>query len=204
MEIAPNRAFRDSGLYLFAGFPGTGKSSLIEKFIEIEVQKRKGRVLIVTPDPFDWKQYPELDVDQPDCFSNIRSPHRIIYEPGVIEKIADYTTGFFDGLIAFDDCRCYTKANIQESLRKLIIRRRHRSHDIIAAGHGFTEIPPVFFTYANKYVIFYTQDSIERRKEEIGNSNFDAVKQAVEDVNSMYNKDPHFFKCIHAKKINQV
>ena len=192
---------RDSGLYLLAGYPKTGKSTIIQKFIDIEVQKRKGRVTIITPDPFEWKHYPEINVNAPNPFKDINSPHKIIYQDGIIDLIADDFRGFYDGLIAFDDCRCYTKPKIQEALRKLIIRRRHRSHDIIASAHGFTEIPPVFFTYATKYIIFYTQDNIDRRKEEIGYSNFNAVKQAVNDVNKMYSKDSHFCKVINANAL---
>lgn len=189
---------RSSELNVIVGFNGTGKSTLIQKFIDLEVQKRKGRVMIVTPDPFEWKHYPEVNPMDPDCFKNIASPQKIIFEPGVIELIADQYNGFFDGLIAFDDCRSYTKPNIQEALRTLIIRRRQRSHDIIAAGHGITEIPPVFITYANRYSIFYTQDNPDRRKEELGTA-YEPFKQATLDVNAKFNSDPHFFKIINAR-----
>lgn len=188
---------RPAELNVFTGFNGTGKSTLIQKFIDIEIQKRKGRALIVVPDPIEWRQYPEIDSLNPD-FRNISSPHKIIYEPGVMELIADPYDGFKDGLLIFDDCRSYTKANIQESLRSIIIRRRQRSHDIIAAGHGITEIPPVFITYANRYTIFYTQDNPDRRKEELGTA-FEAFRQATIDVNSKYNSDPHYFKIINAR-----
>lgn len=189
---------RNSELNVLAGFNGTGKSTFIQKCIDLEVQKRSGRVIIVTPDPFEWKQYPEFDIHK-DLFREIRSPHKIIYTPGVIEAIADERTGFYDGLLAFDDCRCYTKSNIQEALRTIIIRRRQRSHDILAAGHGITEIPPVFLTYANHYTLFYTQDNPDRRKEELGNA-FEAFKKAQKDVNSKYSEaSPHYFKIIKAR-----
>lgn len=192
---------RSSELNVLVGFNGTGKSSLIQKFIDIEIQKRKGRCLIVTPDPFEWRQYPEINPDNPD-FASISSPHKIIYEPGVIELIADKYDGFFDGLLAFDDCRDYISTNIQKSLRTLVIRRRQRSHDIIAAGHGITEIPPVFITYANRYSIFYTQDNPDRRKEELGTA-YEPFKQATIDVNAKFTQDPHYFKIINAR-INPV
>lgn len=188
---------RSSQLNVIVGFNGTGKSTLIQKFVDLEVQKRSGRVLIVTPDPFEWKQYPEFNTKL-HSFREIRSPHKIIFEPGVIEFIADERNGFYNGLLAFDDARCYTKSQIQESLRTIIIRRRQRSHDIIVAGHGITEIPPVFITYANKFTLFYTQDNPDRRKEELGFA-FDAFKTAQTDVNSKFNDDPHFFKIINAR-----
>lgn len=193
---------RDSEVSVFVGFNGTGKSSLIEEFVRVEVQKRKGRALIVCPDPFEWKQYPILDPKKPGAFANMRSPHRLIYSEGDIKLIADPYTGYFDGLLAFDDCRAYTKPYIQDALRTLIIRRRQRSHDIIAAGHGFTEIPPVFFTYANRYAIFYTQDNVEKRKEDIGAA-FDMVCAAVRDVNCLYDKDPHSKIIIKARAIKR-
>lgn len=188
-----------STLNVFIGFPGTGKTTMIQQFIDLEVSKRKGRVLVVTPDPFEYKQYPEVDLKDIHCFTKILSPHKLVYnEPEDIEKIAHEYTGFFNGLLVMDDCRCYMKSNIQEALRKLFIRRRHRAHDIIAAGHGFTEIPPVFFTYANNYALFYTQDNVDRRKEELGAS-FEAVKQAVNDVNALYTSNEHAYKIIKAR-----
>ena len=196
MENQPSN--RDSQLNVFIGFNGTGKSTLIQKNIDVEVNVRDGRALIVTPDPFEWKQYPEIDLRDPDCFCKISEPTKLVYAPGDLNKIADQYKGFFNGLLIFDDCRCYMKANVQEALRTLVIRRRQRSHDIIAAGHGFTEIPPVFFTYSNRYALFYTQDNVDRRKEEIGSS-FLFVKKAVEDVNKMYSKNPHYCKIIKAR-----
>ncbi|MEI6435238.1 MAG: hypothetical protein WCP32_10365 [Bacteroidota bacterium] len=202
--MEPSQSNRSSELNVITGFNGTGKSTLIQKFIDLEVSKRKGRVLIVTPDPFEWKQYPEININDKDCFKNMRSPHKIIFDPGTIKKpgtialIADEYNGFFDGLLAFDDCRCYTKSNIQEELRTLIIRRRQRSHDIIAAGHGITEIPPVFITYANRYSVFYTQDNPDRRKEELGIA-YEPFKKAVADVNAQFNTNPHYFKIINAR-----
>ncbi|HQN16664.1 MAG TPA: hypothetical protein PLB59_09700 [Bacteroidales bacterium] len=193
---------RPSELNVLVGFNGTGKSTLIQKFIDIEIQKRKGRALIVVPDPIEWRQYPEINLDDPACFRKMSCPHKIIYEPGIIERIADKYDGFLNGLLVFDDCRSYTKANIQEALRTLIIRRRQRSHDIIAAGHGITEIPPVFLTFANRYTIFYTQDNPDRRKEELGTA-YEPFKQAVADVNAKFNEDPHYFKIINAR-INPV
>jgi energy-coupling factor transporter ATP-binding protein EcfA2 len=189
---------RPSELNVFVGFNGTGKSTLIQKFIDIEVEKRKGRVLIVVPDPIEWRHYPEVNLADPACFRKMSSPQKIIFEPGVLEIIAGQYDGFRDGLLVFDDCRAYTKPNIQEALRTLIIRRRQRSHDIIAAGHGITEIPPVFITYANRYTIFYTQDNPDRRKEELGIA-FEQFKQAAQDVNAKFNDDPHYFKIINAR-----
>jgi hypothetical protein len=193
-------ANRAAELDLLIGFPGTGKTTTLQKFIDVEVNSRKGRALIVTPDPIEWRQYPELDLTKKTCFSDMQSPHRVIYQPGVIERIADEFSGFYDGLLAFDDCRYYTGANVDAALRKIIIRRRQRQHDIFAAGHGFTEIPPVFFTYANNYFLFYTQDNIDRRKEEIGFA-FDAIKQAVQDVNAMYSTNPHSCLFVKARQI---
>ena len=199
METLQKKSNRSSKFILELGFPGTGKSTLMQKFIDLEVAKRKGRVLIVTPDPFEWKQYPIINLHDPECFHNIKGPTRLIYnEPSDIDRIADEYTGFLDGLLILDDCRFYLKPNIQDSFRKIIGRRRHRSHDIIAASHGFTEMPPTFFTYANEYALFYTQDNVERRKEEIG-AYFDSVKQAVEDVNAQYQTNEHACIIIKAR-----
>ena len=198
MEI-PIKNNRNSECHVYVGFPGSGKTYLMQLMVDLEVSSRKGRALIITPDPFEWKHYPLINLQDPDCFKKINSPTRLIYnDPSDIDRIADEYDGFFDGLLLFDDCREYVASNVQQSFRTLIRRRRHRSHDIIAAGQGFSEIPPIFFMLANRYVLFYTQDNVAKRKEEFG-IYYEPVKQAVIDVNKESLTNKHAKKIINAR-----
>lgn len=197
MEVQNNNTPRSAKVIIIVGFNGTGKTTITKQFVDVEVTRRKGRVLILVPDPIEWKEFPELDLSAPDCFHKMQSPHKIVVDENTLARIADPHSGFFNGLMIFDDCRGYFSTTVQKDLHTLIVRRRQRRHDIIAVGHGFTEIPPKFFTFANEYIIFYTQDPIEKRKDDIG-SPFEKIKNAVTDVNSHYITNPHYYKIIKA------
>ena len=60
---------------------------------------------------------------------------------------------------------------------------RHSAVDIFAIAHGFTEVPPVFFTFSTDFILFKTLDSISRRRQYI--SNYAAVEAKVREVNAI-------------------
>ena len=66
--------------------------------------------------------------------------------------------------------------------------------DIIACGHGFTEVPPKMFTFATHYALFKTIDNIERRKNVI--QNFEVMKEAQARINQKAQTDPHYYEII--------
>jgi len=66
--------------------------------------------------------------------------------------------------------------------------------DIFAVGHGFNEVPPVFFTFCSDIFLFRTTDNIARRKNCL--QNFELMEKAQAEVNQKAIKSPHFFKYI--------
>ena len=62
--------------------------------------------------------------------------------------------------------------------------------DVILVGHGFTDIPPQYFTYTSMFILFKTVENISRRKNVI--LNYDKIKQAVDRVNRIAETNHHY------------
>ena len=176
---------------LILGTNGTGKTTLAKKLVLNELKKKDSHILIVVPDEMEWDAVPWV---HPSFTHRIRTyvgARKIIYQKGLIENIRE---NFFSGLVLFDDCRAYFTAALDNDLHALLISRRQKMIDIIACGHGFTEVPPKMFTFATHYALFKTIDNIERRKNVI--QNFEVMKEAQARINQKAQTDPHYYEII--------
>ena len=174
---------------IILGTNGTGKTTLVAQLVQEAVKAGK-RALIVVADPVDWRQVEEIE-PQPSLlrkggFSGVR---KLVYQSDkdTLSPIKDY---YFDGLLIFDDCRAYLRANTPPELKNIFIRRRQFMRDIVIVGHGFTDVPPQFFTYTTMFILFKTVDNIERRKSVV--LDYEKVKAVVERVNKAAQKNPHY------------
>lgn len=175
---------RSTKLIIILGYNGTGKSTLVQKFIDNEL-KKQSRALIITPDCYEFINIPEAD-----NLKTFKGARRLIANDNIIKEVETYR----NGLLIFDDCRAYFNSKLEIELHTLLIRRRQRMVDVIAVGHGFTEVPPKFFTFANEIFLFNTKDNIHRRKDVI--KDFDRMQQAQTRVNQQAIKEPHYFEII--------
>lgn len=168
------------------GTNGTGKTS----FLRALVEKLETRVLVITPDDIEWSDCPLNELERASNF-RFDGIQRHIFDPkttlGKIEH-------FQKGVIIFDDCRAYLTANTDQAIRQLIIRRRQREVDVFAVAHGFTEMPPVFFTFASEIVLFETKDNIVRRKNCL--KDYERVLEVQQQVNAKAKKNPHYKEVI--------
>ncbi len=180
---------RPAKMTILLGTNGTGKTTLLRSIIESLHQ----RVLIITPDDAEWQHLPDnpLATKQDFIYSGMQ---RHIFDPnkktGTLSKIHL----FKKGIIIFDDCRAYLQASTSEEVRMLLIRRRQREVDIFAVGHGFTEVPPVFFTFATDIFLFRTTDEIARRKNCL--KDYENIRAAQARVNDEACANPHYFAYI--------
>jgi len=174
---------RKTKLIIIIGAPGTGKTTTTEKFLKAE----KNRTLVVTPDDKDWLHIPNIYKLELNDWTFTGARRRIWANNNDLDLISD---NFENGLIIFDDCRSYFKANLDETLHKFLIRRRQNQRDIIVAAHGFSEVPPKFFTFCTEIVLFNTQDNINARRDVL--RNFDFVKKIQENVNKNALINPHY------------
>jgi Cdc6-like AAA superfamily ATPase len=169
---------REAEQIIILGFNGTGKTTITRKFVERAI-KNNEKALIITPDFAEWKDIEETTLEKRDDF-NYTGARRYVWEEDfkVLVRIAKY---FFNGLLVFDDCRCYLTDRTPPELKRLFIRRRQYMMDIILCGHGFTDVPPKFFTNTSKYILFMTNDVIGDRRNMI--RNFEDVQAAQLRIN---------------------
>ena len=177
---------RAAKLVILLGHNGTGKTTMLRKILQESGQ----RCLIVTPDDVEWTDLPENELKSRSDFE-FTGMMRHIYKP---DTTLDAIKFFKKGILVFDDCRSYFQSNTDPRVRELLIRRRQRSVDVFAVGHGFTQVPPVFFTFASEYILFKTVDNIKMRKNYI--TNYDFMEQSQLYVNEQAKKDLHFYRVI--------
>jgi len=174
---------------IILGANGTGKTTVLQQILTQSNEKS----LVITPDDAEWRNYQEVELKQPDDFlyTGIR---RHIFNPAKKTGTLDRIHLFKMGKLVFDDCRSYLEAGTDIRIRNVLIRRRQRMVDVFAVGHGFTEVPPVFFTFATDIILFRTADNITRRKDCL--KDFDKMVEAQRRVNEKAKKDPHYFEII--------
>lgn len=160
------------------GTNGSGKSTLVKKLVLNEIQKKDSHVLVVTRHLNEWLSLPEVHSRFRHRVGDYVKARRLIYRDGDMQQLS---ANFRNGLLVFDDCRMYIHAATEQDLLDMLIGSRQRGVDIIAVGHGFTQVPPAFFTFATDIILFRTRDNIDRRKDVI--LNFDELKEAQARIN---------------------
>jgi len=173
------------------GYNGTGKTSFLQELINNELKKETPRVIIVTPDDSEWLQYDHADLINPSEFNFIGVRRHIFNDDYSMKMLSEYA---YDALILLDDCRFYITSNIEKALHGFLIRSRQHMNDIVAVGHGFTEVPPKFFTFASHIVLFHTKDNIFKRKDVL--KDFDRMVQKQIEVNQKSMSNFHYKEII--------
>lgn len=180
---------------VFVGAPGTGKTTVLRKILRKNLEAGR-RALIVTPHEDEWLDIDLVHPKFPDRIRTYKGARRVIaYELDDIEAVC---RNFKHGLLIFDDCKSYIPDTPHPMIRRMLAACRQNDVDFFAVGHGFTTVPPIFFTYATHFFIWHTTDNIQVRKNRIGN--YALVEKAVRDVNESFVKDPtkyaHYYKIV--------
>jgi len=178
-------------LIIILGYNGTGKTTLAKKLLLSELKKKNGRGLVLTPDDIEWGTLQEINGRFPDRIESYVKARKLIYYDGCL---LDIQNNFRKGLLIFDDIRAYSTAMTPQDLHNLLIRRRQKEIDIICVGHGFTEVPPKFFTFASEIILFNTKDNISMRKDVL--KDFEKMEEAQKRVNEKALNDPYYFEII--------
>jgi len=174
---------------VIVGTNGTGKTTYLKKLANATL-KRGERVLVITTHVEEWTEYPNLPHTAA-APQNFTHGARLLYmDKTTLELAADFRRG----LLIFDDCRTFLKANTDSQLYKIMISRRQQMVDICATAHGFSHIPPAFFTYTTDIVLFRTTDNISTRKAVL--PDFEKMKVAQARVNEKAQKQPHYYEVV--------
>ena len=150
------------------------------------------RVLIITPHDVEWLNYDFIDIEKGKKTRQFTGTKKYIYKDK--STLGNISRNFRNGLLIFDDCRAYFNSNVDNELHSLFIARRQKMIDIIAVGHGFTEIPPKFFTFASEIILFKTMDNIQKRKNVL--RNFEFMEQMQANVNKAAETNPYYCSII--------
>lgn len=175
---------------IILGHNGTGKSTLVGELIKKAASVGR-RSLIITPDPVEWSEVEEMNAKASDIrnFTGIR---KIVFES---EKETLPPLRYYNnGILIFDDCRAYFPAQVHPDLKYLFIRRRQLMLDLVLVGHGFTDIPPKYYTNSSKYILFKTVDNITSRKPVL--ARFEELKNAQARINKKALKNPYYKEVI--------
>jgi len=164
------------------GRTNTGKTTFIRENLVRKYQQSCNRVLIITPHPHEWSDVELIDISKK-AFFKYEGIRRTIATKDTIKLINNDKNYFRNGLIVFEDLRFFIDAKIDKDLEQLFIALDQRKIDIIGAAHGFTRVPPIFFTYASDYVLFKTKDNMKNRKDVISEEDYEILEQMKRRVN---------------------
>jgi hypothetical protein len=106
---------RQSLFFIIVGTNGTGKTTLLNKLIS----EKGGKSLIIDPDGMEWGHVQEIE---PEKCGELKSGQAKILAP-TIEDL-EHLLDFQNGSLVLDDCRFYLKSRMDESIRRILIRRR--------------------------------------------------------------------------------
>lgn len=102
-----------------------------------------------------------------------------------IDKMLDMVQAHFkNGLIIFEDCTKYIKANPQDHIKAYLVDHRMWNVDLFFTFHALMFIPKFFFMMVSYYHVFKTQDILEGRDRELSKRfpNYFALKKAWEKL----------------------
>jgi ABC-type Mn2+/Zn2+ transport system ATPase subunit len=174
---------RQSLFFIIVGTNGTGKTTLLNKLIN----EKGGKSLVIDPDGLEWQHVEEI---HPEQTGELKSGQAKILAP--TREDLEHLLEFQNGTLVLDDCRFYLNSRMDESIRRILIRRRHNSIDVFAVAHGLSEVPASFYTFATHLVCFKTNDSLVRLRNSTDKEKINRLRLAIDEVNKHPNH--HHYK----------
>jgi len=172
------KTIRAEKFVLIIGTNKTGKTTYLIKIIDRKLLSTNNRVLLINPNDERFIEVSKIDLNSKEIltFTGIRRAD--IFDKKDFNKILN----FRKGLLILDDVRRFLPSNIPEAFLRLFIDFANFNLDVICVGHGFTSIPPVFYTYAKQLILFRTTDNIKLRKNQLG-EHYKTLEKMSHEIN---------------------
>ncbi len=178
--------------YVIVGKPGTGKTTVLRSILRKGLEHGR-RVLIVTPHENEWLDIPKVHPKFSHRIRTYKGARRIICH-GEKEILRNIKENFVNGFLIFDDCKAYIRPSDRVYMEQFLLALRQKDVDFACCGHGFTTIPPVFYTFATEFIVFATMDNPKKRKDDV--MNYELLEATVKRVNQNAESNKHYYEII--------
>lgn len=166
---------------LIIGTNGTGKSTAGMNLIKAAAKKRRALVIDYAGMEKTWYGIPEVDLKDTATLKSFTDIRKALYAHYEDESLDLIYKNYHNGILVMDDARNYLEGRLDIKFKRLLIGRRQKMVDIVAMAHGFEEIPPRFYNFYTKMVLFRTVKSPVEFKKHL--SNYDQILTTWKRVN---------------------
>lgn len=167
------------------GGRGTGKTTYLkEKILKVN---RLPKVLVM--DTFPHPSYEDFQIIPGEKLRLLKKGNKRVIGSNTNENLDAINQYYKNGLLVFEDCTKYIKANVQDSVRNLLIDSKQKNLDIILMYHSIGQTPPDIFRLCDFVVLFKTGEQWDNSWKKIPNAH--EVKNAFEKVNEHPSKYHH-------------
>lgn len=174
---------RPAEMLCVTGTNGTGKSTIVKKIFQAAINRGE-RAIIFTPDETEWPSIPQVHPVHTHHIEIYKGARKmVVFDDDFPERVELLINHFRRGIIVFDDMMAYNKHSTHPILKRLLIRRRQMEADIVAVGHSFTEIPPRFYPFFSRFVMFMATNDVGDRRKSLGKPLAKILEEKQNEIN---------------------